>query len=95
MYTPPTGVQKWSECKVQDPALLRLPPGRGGRPMHNSNTENKTTILLKFNVLGNATVKIKLNSLNSSKVKGTIQIPVNKNTTKSHAGNLNTTPATC
>ena len=64
-----------------------VPPGGGGvRPMHKSNTGN---------VFGNANVEIKLNSINSSKVKGTIQIPVNNNITKSHAGNLNTTPATC
>ena len=63
------------------------PPGGGGVwPMHKNNTGN---------VFGNANVEIKLNSINSSKVKGTIQIPVNNNITKSHAGNLNTTPATC
>ena len=63
------------------------PPPRGGvRPMHKSNTGN---------VFGNANVEIKQNSINSSKVKGTIQIPVNNNIRKSHAGNLNNTPATC
>ena len=47
--------------------------------MHNSNTGN---------VFGNANLEIKLNSINSSKVKGTIQIPVNKNTTKSNTGHM-------
>lgn len=55
------------------------PPGGGVRLMHNSNTGN---------VFGNANVEIKLNSINSSKVKGIIQIPVNKNITKSHAGHM-------
>ena len=66
----------------------RLSPrgGGGGRPLQKRN---------RGNVLGNANVESKLNSTNSSKVKGTIQIPVNNNITKSHAGNLNTTPATC
>ena len=78
--TSPTGVEKWSEYEVQDPALPRLSPGgREVRLMHNSNTGN---------VFGNANVEIKLNSINSSKVKGTIQIPVNKNMTKSHAGHM-------
>ena len=81
VYTSPTGVEKWSEYEVQDPALPRLSPGGGGevRLMDNSNTGN---------VFGNANVEIKLNSINSSKVKGTIQIPVNKNMTKSHAGHM-------
>ena len=81
VYTSPTGVEKWSEYEVQDPALPRLSPGGGGevRLMDNSNTGN---------VFGNANVEIKLNSINSSKVKGTIQIPLNKNMTKSHAGHM-------
>ena len=67
--------------KYKTPHYLGCPPGGGGpvRLMHNSNTGN---------VFGNANVEIKLNSINSSKVKGTIQIPVNKDTTKSHAGHM-------
>ena len=30
--TSPTGVEKWSEYEVQDPALPRLSPGGGGGP---------------------------------------------------------------
>ena len=66
--------------KCKTPHYLDYPRGGGDvQLMHNSNTGN---------VFGNANVEIKLNSINSSKVKGTIQIPVNKNTTKSNTGHM-------
>ena len=32
VYTSPTGVEKWNEYEVEDPALPRLSPGGGGGP---------------------------------------------------------------
>ena len=66
--------------KYKTPHYLGCPRGGGEfRLIHNSNTGN---------VFQNANIEIKLNSINRSKVKGTIQIPVNKNTTKRYAGHM-------